>query len=881
MAFYNKEISEIFNNLGSSENGLTTLQPENNRKIFGDNIIQKEVKDSFFKKLLCQFKNLMIIILIISASISTILSITNHDSESLFEGILIFFIVIVNAIVGVIQEQKAENALSALTSSAEPFAKVYRDNKLTKVKVHSLVVGDIIELKTGDIIPADARIISEQNFKCNESSLTGESHHVSKKSGVILSKNLPLAEQTNMCFSGTSVTSGSAKAIVVQTGKNSELGKIAKMLSSGLKEKTPLEKNIDKIGKVLTISILIIVAIILATQLVFNKNQSILNAVLSSVALAVAAIPESLPAIITIIMAIGVQRLARENAIVKKLSAVETLGSCNVICTDKTGTLTQNNMKVKHIFCNLKLFDENNFNLNKSEKLKEICVYCNNSIIGENGISSDATEKAITDFILNNKIDYCALKNNNRKVLESEFNSTKKTMSILCENNILYSKGAVDFLLKKCKFIEINGKISPISEKYRKIIINENEKMCETGERVIALAYRNFNEITDENYKKIISKSQVQKLENNLIFVGLLGIIDPPKLEAEKSIIECKNAGLKVVMITGDHPSTAFVIAKQLKIATKKNEVITGQEISKLSSSELSKIINKYTVFARVTPEHKLMIVNALKTSGNIVAMTGDGVNDAPSVKQANIGVSMGQTGTDVTKQVADIIISDDNFSTIVLAIKQGRTIYQNIVKTIQFLISTNIVEVVGIFITSLVIPETIFLTASQILFINLVTDSLPAFSLGVEPAEPSIMQKPPRNPNSTLLSGNVGTSIIYQGFIQSLIVLVMFISSKYAYGDSVASTMAFLTICFMQIIHAINCKSSKSIFKINIFKNHFFNFSFLALFSAILCAYFVPFLAQLFCIVPLDLTQWLIVVLTSISIIPLVEIGKIFIKCD
>ena len=865
MAFYNKDINSIFKELNSNKQGLTETEAQSNILKFGSNELEKQKRTSFLKRLLLQFKNIMIVILLVSAIISMTTAIIEKNNENLFEGLLILVIVIANAIVGVLQEQKAENALQALTSSTEPFAKVFRDKVLKKIRIHELAVGDIVELKTGDYVPADIRIISCTNLKTNESSLTGESHSVQKQEGIIFKSNIPIAEQSNICFSGTTITSGHASGIVVATGKNSEIGKIAKILNTEIKEKTPLEKNIDKIGKTLTFLILAIVAVVFVVQILFNKNLKIIDAFLIAVALAVAAIPESLPAVITIIMALGVQKLARKNAIVKKLSAVETLGCCNVICTDKTGTLTKNKMSVSHIYYNGSIYDANN-KTSDFEKLYKVATLCNNAIIDEyKNITADATETAITNYLLKSKIDINKIKSQNPRLKENEFSSSTKIMSVVCSNGssqTIYAKGAIDFILSKCTNVFINNKEEPLTEKLKNKILQANEKVCLAGERVIAFAYKT-NSSND----------------SNLTFVGFAGIIDPPRPEVFNAIKTCKKAGLKIIMITGDHPSTAFAIAKNLDIAKSEKQVLTGTDLNKLSELELSKIIKNYSVFARVSPEHKLMIVKALKSNGDVVAMTGDGVNDAPSIKAANIGASMGLTGTDVTKEVSDIILSDDNFSTLAVSIKEGRTIYQNISKTILFLLSTNIVEVLGIFITSLIIPNAIFLLPVQILFINLITDSLPAFALGLEPAEKNIMQKPPRAKNKSLLSGWVGTSIIYQGFIQTLIVLIMFIFARNTYGDAVASTMSFLTICLMQIIHAINCKSEKSIFKMNIFKNKFFNFSFIFLLLLILAVYFVPCLASIFSLTTLNLFQWLIIIATSLSIIPLVEIGKIFIR--
>lgn len=866
MAFYNEDIPQILKKLGSSEAGLSASQVEKNSLEFGTNELEKTKHESFFKKFLLQFKNIMIIILIISAIISCAMAILEKDTENLFEGLLIFLIVIINAVVGVIQEQKAENALEALKSKTLPFAKVYRDGSLQKIKISKVVTGDIISLKSGDYIPADIRIIKCSKFKCDESSLTGESHEIEKHSKVIKSNNVPISSRQNMCFSGTTVKSGKALGIVVATGKNSELGKIAKELSTQKKEKTPLEKNIDKIGKFITFLVLGIVLVVFFVQVLLNKNISIMQALLTSVALAVAAIPESLPAVITIIMALGVQKLAGKNAIVKKLSAVETLGCCNIICTDKTGTLTENKMFVKHIFSSMRNYSADDFEPTSNETLAHICCVCN-SISPSDDISGDATEKAIVSYLSHKSYNFAAVKNSYKIIAENEFNSTRKLMSVLASNNetqCLMVKGAIDYLLPKCTSVLIDEKIEPLTENIRQKILKSNDEVCEKGERVIAFAIKTNPDNTNET---------------DLVFVGFAGIIDPPRKEVFEAIKQNKKAGIKTIMITGDHPTTAFAIAKMLGLSKTKSEVLTGSDLDNMEESELAKIIDNYTVFARVTPAHKLKIVKALKRNNNIVAMTGDGVNDAPSVKNANIGVCMGITGTDVTKEVADIIISDDNYSTIVTAISQGRTIYKNITKTILFLLSTNIVEVLGIFVTSLIMHDCVFLLPTQILFINLVTDSLPAFALGVELPEKNIMENKPRDANKSLLSGVTGSSIIYQGFIQTLVVLVMFVIANHKFGNEIASTMSFLTICLMQIVHAINCKTEGSIFKFNIFKNKFFNFSFLFLLLLILTVYFVPPLATLFSLTTLNLTQWLYVALTSVMIIPAVELGKLLIK--
>ena len=866
LAYYNKEIADIFKETNSSENGLSDKQVEQNRLTFGSNQPEQIKKVNLLVKFFVQFKNVMILILIASAILSCIMAISQHDLENLFEAILIFVIVIINAIVGVIQEQKAENALLALQKSTIPFAKTIRNGKLSKIKIHEIVVGDIVSLKAGDFIPADIRLISSNNLRCDESSLTGESQDASKDSKTLKSKGLSIASQSNMCFSGTTVKNGFGTGIVVAVGKDSEFGKIAKALSNTKKEKTPLEKNIDKIGRVITISVLVIVAIVFLVQVFFNKNSSLIESLLIAITLAVAAIPESLPAVITIIMALGVQRLAKQNAIVKKLSAVETLGCCNVICTDKTGTLTQNKMSVDYVCCNANLFAKDEFKIDNNKTLIDIAAVCN-SIDPNTLCGGDASEQSIINFLKNQNVDFAAIKKSYKIVKINEFNSSKKCMSVLVKQNeemSLLVKGAIDYILPKCNNALVGGTIQELSIALKKKILSYHDHVCEMGERVIALAIKQSGDLYDEN---------------NLTFVGFIGIIDPPRKEVYNAIKQNQKAGIKTIMITGDHPATAFAIGNQLGISKSKSEVLTGRDIDNLSIKELSSIVENYSIFARVSPEHKLKIVEALKLNKKIVAMTGDGVNDAPSVKNANIGICMGITGTDVTKEAADLIISDDNYATITTAIKQGRTIYRNITKTILFLISTNLVEVLGIFITSLLMPDSIFLLPTQILFINLVTDSLPAFALGLEKPEKDIMNQAPRDSNKSILVGTTGSSIIYQGFIQTLVVLVMFVFASHRFGNEVASTMSFLTICLMQIIHSINCKTEKSLFKINVLNNSFLNFSFLFLLGLILSVYFIPALASLFSLTKLNPFQWILVIVTSLMIIPSVELGKLCIK--
>ncbi len=851
-------MDELFKKYNTSKNGLSLKQVEENKK-YGINQLTEHKKDGFFKKLVKQFTNLMTIILIISAIVSTIISIATKNYGDIFEGALIFVIVIANSIIGVIQENKAEVALESLKKLASPKTKVIRNGKAEEIFSSEIVVGDVVLLSSGDGVPADIQLFESNNLKADESSLTGESQAVFKTHTKLSDESTPLAEKHNFVFSGTNITYGSGKGVVVAVGKNTQMGKISNLLQEK-QSKTPLEKNMERIGKVITYGVLIVVAIVFLTQLIFNREFNFLQAFLTSIALAVAAIPESLPAVITIIMALGVEKLAKHGAIVKTLSSVETLGSCTCIATDKTGTLTQNKMQVKHVAISGQIYSNFN-NLDLSLLFKAISL-CNNATFSNNDILGDATETSLINFAQK----YYDLNQNTKypRIHEIPFDSTRKIMTTVNkvdDKNIMFCKGALDYIIKNCSFCDNNGYIEPINyDKIRKIN-TLHDKMAEKGERIIAVAYK-----PADNFE-----------ENNLIFLGLVGIIDPPREEVKISIEKCKHAGLKPIMITGDHPVTAFAIAKELGIAKTEKEVITGQDISSMSDKDLKKVIKQFSVFARVSPEHKTRIVKLLKRSGHIVGFTGDGINDAPSVKLADIGVCMG-SGKDITKSASDLIISTDDYSTIVMAIEQGRTIFSNIQKVLLFLLSTNIVEVLGIFVTSIIMPGATFLLPSQILFINLVTDSLPAFALGLEKSESNIMEKPPRNPKSTIFSG-IGWHILLQGFTQTFLVVIMFTISLNLFDNQIASTMVFITICIMQIIHSINCKTTRSLTKVNILNNKTFNISFIVLFALILLISTIAPLQYAFGISPLSAIQWLTVILCSISIIPLTELCKFIIN--
>ncbi len=873
MNYFSNNISDCLNELNTSEKGLSKKEIDSRLLKFGENALPKTKKLSFFVKFLLQFKDIMVIILLISAIISVAVALIDKEYSNLFESGVIFLIVTINAIVGVIQESKAEDALENLKKSTEPFCKVLRGGKIKKVKTSAITIGDIVVLEAGDIVPADLRLIETFNLRCDESALTGESVPTSKDATMVLGDNAPLAERKNMAYSSTVVSYGRGKGVVTQVGLETEIGKIAKILHSSQKDLTPLEKSIKKVGKIITIAVVFIAALIFLMEIFFADSIDILNAFLVAVTLAVAAIPESLPAVITIIMAIGLQNLAKRGAIIKRLKAVETLGSCEIICSDKTGTLTQNKMEVVKISCNLQEYKTVKNSCQEIDLLTKAMALCNDSFINEEDkVVGDPTEVALFEFNIKNNINADAGLIYPR-TYELAFDSTRKLMSTVNQidnEKFCFCKGAYDKLIKKCKYIQINGEIKKIDEDIVSKLDEINNNMTLNALRVLGFAYKKINE-------------DYSDLEEDLIFLGFTGMIDPPRTEAKEAIKKCFLAGLKPVMITGDHPDTAFSIAKQLNIAKSRKEVLTGEQLDALTEDELLSEIANFSVFARVSPEHKVRIVRAFKKQGKIVAMTGDGVNDAPSLKIADIGVGMGITGTDVTKSVADMIVTDDNFATIVVAIEEGRKVYSNIQKTVQFLLSTNIVEVLTMFLAILFFPNYNFLFPAQILFINLVTDSLPAFSLGVEKAESDVMDKKPRKSTDTIFSGGLGTSIIYQSIIQSILVMGVYIYGINTASNEVASTMVFALISIMQLIHSINCKSRKSIFKINIFNNKTFNLCFFATLGLNLFVFLFAPIREILNISKLNATQWAIVAICSISIIPLVEFGKfvhkIFVK--
>lgn len=853
---HSKKIDEIFENLKTNRDGLTSSEAELRLKENGKNILEKSKKKSLVVQFLEQFKNVMVIILLISALISISVAVVHKDVYELIEGIVILFIVIMNSCIGVFQENKAQACLEELEKKTATHSLVIRDGKEMLVLSEELVVGDIIKISAGDVVSADIRIIDSTSLTVDESSLTGESTAVEKEAG-ILSENTALAERKNMLFSASLIATGKALGVVTATGKDTELGKIAKLLITGKKESTPLQKTIQKIGKFITIIVLSVCVIIFFLEIFFAKDTNFVSALMTAVALAVAGIPESLPAVITLIMALGVQQLARRKVIIKHLHAVETLGCCEIICTDKTGTLTQNKMEVVEIFPQK----------DNTENFKQLinCMYlCNEAVKKDNQIVAEPTEKAIFEYagqyydgISRPRID------------EIAFNSKRKMMSTIndCGSPTVFVKGAFDKVIKKCSRILVGGEIRDINSYDIENLTNQCNNMAKRALRVLAFCFK--------------PHIQNEEVENNLIFLGLAGLRDEPRKEAKSAIEKCLRAVMKPVMITGDHALTAFAIAKELKIAKSFKQVITGEELSKMSDQQLVKDVQNYTVFARVTAEHKMKIVSAYKHYGKIVAMTGDGVNDAPSLKIADIGVGMGQSGTEVAKSVADMIITDDNFNSIIIAVEEGRKVYSNIQKALQYLMSTNAVEIFGMLFALLFFPNYTFLLPSQMLFINLVTDSLPAFALGMENVEPSIMNKPPRKVKTNILADEVGVGIVYQAILQLIIVTTVYCTGIRLYTPNIATTMVFFTIIWLQLLHSVNCKTNQSIFSKNLVDNKTFNICFLITFVVNLAVCVLPFAYFVFNLEVLNLSQWMLVVLSSISIIPACEVVKFFLNSN
>lgn len=867
---YELSRSEVLETLKTSKNGLSNDEAKIRLEKEGLNQPKEVKKKNAFLKFLAQFKDIMIIILIVAAVISIAVAIKENQTSELVDGFIILGIVLINAIIGFLQENKAENALEKLKSLTKPEAKVLRDGELVKISSSFLVKGDVVILEAGDIVPADLRILESANLNCDESSLTGESNPVSKSAEYKCSSSAALADRKNMLYSGNIITNGRAVAVVVATGADTEIGKIANMLATTEKEVTPLQKNIATVGKIITIIVLCVAVITFVCEIVLRPEEPIIEAFLIAVALAVAAIPESLPAVITIIMSMGVTKLAKKKAIVKHLHAVETLGCCEVICSDKTGTLTQNLMTVQALYYDNKLTEAvNDATSTTFLQMLKCMTLCNDSVQNKATFMGDPTETALCYFSQKCGFSKKEAEKKFERLDEISFDSNRKLMSTLNrtdDGEFVFTKGAVDNILRICDKIQINDKIFPLTDEIISQISIANNQMADKALRVLGFAYKK-------------NSGEKQVWEEGLIFLGMVGMIDPPRQEVKNAVIKCNKAGMRAVMITGDHKNTAFAIAKEIGIAKSIDEVMLGVELDKLSDEEFIERLKTTSVFARVSPENKVRIVQAFKKLGKVVAMTGDGVNDAPSLKTASIGVGMGITGTDVTKEVADIIVTDDNFATIVLAVEEGRKIYKNIQKTIKFLFSANLAEVLSIFIATLAFPQFIFLLPVQILFVNLITDSLPAIAMGFEPAEKDLMNEKPRDGKKTLFSDGVGISIIINGFFQALLILTSYtLGLKIFNDDKIASTMAFFTLNFVQLFYIFSIRIEGFLFVNNPFKNiwQIGAFGMGVLFLMLIA--FTP-LRSIISLVSLNYSCWLIILGLSLLILPLSEFLKLIIK--
>lgn len=859
--WYTKELNQVFNELNTRQGGLTEDEANKRLEKYGANNLKEKKKESLFIKFIKQFNDFMIIVLIIAAIISAIVAKTNGSGDYI-DSIIIIAIVIFNAIMGLIQEEKAEKSLEALKKMSAPNAKVRRNGKIREIEASKVVPGDIVMLEAGNYVPADCRLIDSYNLQIEESSLTGETLPTSKQADIILNANTAMGDLKNMAFATTIVVNGHAEAVVVETGMNTKVGQIAGMIIENESPETPLQKKLGEVGKTLAITCMIICGLIFLIGI--WKQIPITEMFMTSVGLAVAAIPEGLPAIVTIMLSIGVTKMAKKNSIIRKLPAVETLGCSSVICSDKTGTLTQNKMTVTQIRNAVGLAKNNDRRF-----ILELGTMCTDTIESQEVIG-EATEVAITNAAVEINLRKRDLYYQMQRINEISFDSKRKMMTTIHKIGSKYriiTKGAPDVLIKRCSKYYQSGRIEPIFSK-RDALQEQNQIMAEDALRVIAIAYKDV--------EKLPREINSEAIENELTFVGLIGMIDPPREGVKEAVKTCRKAGIKTVMITGDHLQTAKAIAKELGILRKGDLAINGETLEKMSQQELERNIMRYSVFARVSPEHKVRIVKAFQSTGAVVAMTGDGVNDAPALKNADIGIAMGKGGTDVAKNASDMVLTDDNFVTIVEAVKQGRNIYDNIKKAVHFLLATNIGEIVAIFV-GLLLGIKSPLLAIQLLWVNLVTDSLPAIALGLEKAENNIMNRLPRNPRKSLFADGLWGKITTEGVMIGMLTLVAFSIGNNLYSIEVGRTMAFLSLGILELVHSFNIKGEESIFKTGLFENRYLVGAFvLGTLLQVVVVVISP-LAQIFDVVPLNSVQWLMTVIISILPVVIVELQKKF----
>ena len=872
--FYTQGEEEVLKSLDTSIDGLSTAQAKERLDAYGYNELDEGEKRSLLSKFIDQFKDLMIIILLVAAALSVI----TEGMHGLTDACIILAVVVLNAAFGVYQEGQAEAAIEALKNMSSPLARVRRDGHVVEIDSRELVPGDIVLLEAGDVVPADMRLLEAASLKIEEAALTGESVPVEKDITETVEAEAGIGDRVNMGYQNSNVTYGRGTGVVTNTGMYTEVGKIADMLANADESQTPLKQSLEQLSKTLTY---LIIAIALVTFLVsvFIRGEQPLEGLMVAVALAVAAIPEGLPAIVTILLSLGTTTLAKRNSIVRKLPAVETLGSTEIIASDKTGTLTMNQMTVEKVYTNGQLQNAST-ELGADNTTLRIMNFANDTKVDPDGkLIGDPTETALVQFGLDHNFDVRDVLKSEPRVAELPFDSDRKLMSTIHKEAdgtyFVAVKGAPDQLLKRVTRIEINGEVRPITDEDKQAILATNKDLAKQALRVLMMAYKTSNEIPT-------LESEV--VESDLIFSGLVGMIDPERPEAAEAVRVAKEAGIRPIMITGDHQDTAEAIAKRLGIIDPndtEDHVFTGAELNELSDEEFQKVFKQYSVYARVSPEHKVRIVKAWQNDGKVVAMTGDGVNDAPSLKTADIGIGMGITGTEVSKGASDMVLADDNFATIIVAVEEGRKVFSNIQKSIQYLLSANMAEVFIIFFATLFGWDV--LQPVHLLWINLVTDTLPAIALGVEPAEPGIMTHKPRGRQSNFFDGGVFGAIMYQGVFQTILVLAV-----YGWGlvfpehhtqaaiHADALTMAFATLGLIQLLHAFNVKSVyQSVFKVGLFRNKTFNWAIPVAFVLLMATIVVPGFNNLFHVSHLSLTQWLAVIVGSFLIVVLVELVK------
>lgn len=864
--YYNKTVENVLKDLDTSFSGLTTAQVASKREKYGNNELSEEKKKGVIQVFLEQFKDLLVIILIVAAIISAISG--NKESTA-----VIIVVLVLNAILGTVQYFKAEKSLDSLKAMSSPTAKVLRDGKKTEIHSEEIVPGDIVFLEAGDMVVADGRIIENFSLKVNESSLTGESEGVDKFQDVITSQSVALGDQKNMVFSGSLVSYGRATVVVTATGMDTEIGKIASLMNQTKQRKTPLQESLDKFSAKLAVVIIAISAVVFCLS-VFRSGMSIIDSLMFAVALAVAAIPEALSSIVTIVLAMGTQKMAKQNAIIKDLKAVESLGCVSVICSDKTGTLTQNKMTPQKVYTYKKLVDGKDidvFDKVQGLLLKSAILASDATNDEHKGVSiGDPTEVALVMLGEIFGVEEEAYRESHPRLSELAFDSDRKLMSTLHDlegTPTMLTKGAIDVLLQRTSSILTDDGVIPITDEIKEEILNVNHTLSQQGLRVLAFAYKEFDGIKELDYDD----------EYDFTFVGLVSMIDPPREEAVKAVNDAKTGGIRTVMITGDHKITATAIAKQLGIFDDNDKALSGVELDSMSDDQLDNILEKVSVYARVSPENKIRIVNAWQRKGYVVSMTGDGVNDAPALKKADIGVAMGITGTEVSKDAASMILADDNFATIVKAVINGRSVYANIKNAIQFLLSGNTAGIFCVLYASLLGLPAPF-AAVHLLFINLLTDSMPAIAIGMEPAGSGLLNDKPRNPKESILNKSLVGKIGFQGLLIAIVTMIAFYIGFDNSNAELATTMAFTTLTLSRLFHGFNCRGKESIFKLGFLSNKFSVYAFIVGVALLMLVLFVPGLNDVFLISSdFKLKQLALTVLLSFIPTVIIQLIKIF----